>query len=93
MFCITNCHLACNACKKFLRGWFIVFFHFVQGFHFSVMISVPFDYRVTVRGQPDEDAVICTESKTYAIKSVGTSNSVFSYPHLVNLIKIQNVLM
>ncbi|KAK9911252.1 hypothetical protein M0R45_035173 [Rubus argutus] len=36
--------------------------------------------RVTVRGQPDEDAVICTESKTYAIKSVGTSNSVFLIP-------------
>lgn len=44
------------------------------------MISVLFVYRVTVRGQPDEDAVICTESKTYAIKSVGTSNSVFLIP-------------
>ncbi|ONI22184.1 hypothetical protein PRUPE_2G112500 [Prunus persica] len=36
--------------------------------------------RVTVRGQPEEDAVLCTESKTYAIKSVGTSNSVFLIP-------------
>ncbi|KAM1702607.1 hypothetical protein FF1_027884 [Malus domestica] len=36
--------------------------------------------RVTVRGQPNEDAVLCTESKTYAMKSVGTSNSVFLIP-------------
>ncbi|KAB2626945.1 sister chromatid cohesion protein DCC1-like [Pyrus ussuriensis x Pyrus communis] len=36
--------------------------------------------KVTVRGQPDEDAVLCTESKTYAMKSVGTSNSLFLIP-------------
>ncbi|KAG9140644.1 hypothetical protein Leryth_006841 [Lithospermum erythrorhizon] len=36
--------------------------------------------RVTVRGQQDEDAVLCTESKTYAVKFVGTSNSVFLMP-------------
>ncbi|PON56733.1 Sister chromatid cohesion protein Dcc [Parasponia andersonii] len=36
--------------------------------------------RVVVRGQPDEDAVLCTQSKTYAIKFVGTSNSVFLIP-------------
>ncbi|GLT92862.1 hypothetical protein SLE2022_106740 [Rubroshorea leprosula] len=36
--------------------------------------------RVTLRGQPDEEAVLCTKSKTYAIKFVGTSNSVFLIP-------------
>ncbi|KAF3446984.1 hypothetical protein FNV43_RR12164 [Rhamnella rubrinervis] len=36
--------------------------------------------RVVVRGQPDEDSVLCTQSKTYAIKFVGTSNSVFLVP-------------
>ncbi|PIN12591.1 hypothetical protein CDL12_14792 [Handroanthus impetiginosus] len=36
--------------------------------------------RVTLRGQPDEDAVLCTASKTYAVKFVGTSNSVFLIP-------------
>ncbi|KAL3651143.1 hypothetical protein CASFOL_007546 [Castilleja foliolosa] len=36
--------------------------------------------RVTLRGQPDEDAVLCTSSKTYAVKFVGTSNSVFLIP-------------
>ncbi|KAK8680967.1 hypothetical protein V6N13_109901 [Hibiscus sabdariffa] len=36
--------------------------------------------RVTLRGQPDEDAVLCTKSKTYSIKFVGTSNSVFLVP-------------
>ncbi|XP_022897244.1 sister chromatid cohesion protein DCC1-like [Olea europaea var. sylvestris] len=36
--------------------------------------------RVTIRGQPDEDAVLCTQSKTYALKYVGTSNSVLLIP-------------
>lgn len=36
--------------------------------------------RVTLRGQPDEEAVLCTKSKTYAIKFVGTSNSVYLVP-------------
>ncbi|KAL3651152.1 hypothetical protein CASFOL_007555 [Castilleja foliolosa] len=36
--------------------------------------------RVTLRGQRDEDAVLCTSSKTYAVKFVGTSNSVFLIP-------------
>lgn len=35
---------------------------------------------MTLRGQPDEDAVLCTASKTYAVKFVGTSNSVFLIP-------------
>lgn len=33
-----------------------------------------------MRGQTDEDAVLCTQSKTYAIKFVGTSNSAFLIP-------------
>ncbi|KAK2968502.1 hypothetical protein RJ640_027552 [Escallonia rubra] len=37
-------------------------------------------HRVSFRGQPDEDAVLCTRSKTYAVKFVGTSNSVFLIP-------------
>ncbi|XP_047951178.1 sister chromatid cohesion protein DCC1 [Salvia hispanica] len=36
--------------------------------------------RVTLRGQPDEDAVLCTSSKTYAVKFVGTSNSMLLIP-------------
>ncbi|XP_021751286.1 sister chromatid cohesion protein DCC1-like [Chenopodium quinoa] len=36
--------------------------------------------RVSLRGEPDEDAVFCTQSKTYAIKFVGNSNSVFLIP-------------
>lgn len=36
--------------------------------------------RVTIRGQPDEDAVLCTLSSTYSMKFVGTSNSVFLIP-------------
>lgn len=37
---------------------------------------------MTLRGQPDEDAVLCTRSKTYAVKFVGTSNSVLLIPPL-----------
>ncbi|KAK9051616.1 hypothetical protein SSX86_028243 [Deinandra increscens subsp. villosa] len=36
--------------------------------------------RVSLRGEPNEDAVLCTKSKTYAVKFVGTSNSVFLVP-------------
>ncbi|KAM0849333.1 hypothetical protein ACQ4PT_053781 [Festuca glaucescens] len=36
--------------------------------------------RVTVRGRPEEDAVLCTPSATYAMKFVGTSNSMFLIP-------------
>lgn len=36
--------------------------------------------RVSLRGDPDEEAVLCTKSKTYAVKFVGTSNSVFLIP-------------
>ncbi|MQL95346.1 hypothetical protein Taro_028011 [Colocasia esculenta] len=38
------------------------------------------DQRVTIRGQPDEDAVLCTASATYALKFVGTSNTVCLVP-------------
>ncbi|XP_012568768.2 uncharacterized protein [Cicer arietinum] len=36
--------------------------------------------RVVLRGQPEEDAVLCTQSKTYGMKFVGTSNSVLLVP-------------
>ncbi|KAK9094521.1 hypothetical protein Scep_025990 [Stephania cephalantha] len=36
--------------------------------------------RVTIRGEPDEEAVLCTPAVTYALKYVGTSNSVFLIP-------------
>ncbi|XP_020262810.1 sister chromatid cohesion protein DCC1, partial [Asparagus officinalis] len=36
--------------------------------------------RVTIRGQPHEEAVLCSPSSTYAMKFVGTSNSVFLIP-------------
>ncbi|KAK4767111.1 hypothetical protein SAY86_014861 [Trapa natans] len=39
-----------------------------------------FNQRVFIRGQPDDDAVLCTQSKTYAVKFVGTSNSVCLVP-------------
>lgn len=35
---------------------------------------------MVLRGQPDEDAVLCTPSRTYAMKFVGTSNSVLLVP-------------
>ncbi|XP_031490670.1 uncharacterized protein LOC116257816 [Nymphaea colorata] len=38
------------------------------------------DDRVVIRGEPDEEAVLCTSSKTYALKFVSTSNSVFLVP-------------
>ncbi|KAF9625120.1 hypothetical protein IFM89_019209 [Coptis chinensis] len=36
--------------------------------------------RVTIRGNVEEDAVLCTPSTTYALKFVGTTNSVFLIP-------------
>ena len=36
--------------------------------------------RVTIHGRPDEEAVLCTSSKTYAIKFVATSNSIYLIP-------------
>lgn len=42
--------------------------------------SVYYVNRVSLRGEPNEEAVFCTQSKTYAIKFVGTSNSVFLVP-------------
>ncbi|TKV90244.1 hypothetical protein SEVIR_9G015900v4 [Setaria viridis] len=36
--------------------------------------------RVTIRGRPDEEAVLCTPSATYSMKFVGTSNSMFLIP-------------
>ncbi|CAH8354126.1 unnamed protein product [Eruca vesicaria subsp. sativa] len=44
------------------------------------LVSDIFNERVTLRGLPDEDAVLCTKSKTYAIKFVGNSNSMFLIP-------------
>lgn len=38
--------------------------------------------RVSIRGHPEEDAVFCTQSKTYGIKYVGTSNSALLIPPL-----------
>ncbi|KAK1318597.1 hypothetical protein QJS10_CPB04g01951 [Acorus calamus] len=44
------------------------------------LLSNILHHRVTMRGQPDEEAVLCTDSKTYAIKFVGTSNSMLLVP-------------
>ncbi|CAA7050607.1 unnamed protein product [Microthlaspi erraticum] len=44
------------------------------------LISDIFNNRVTLRGLADEDAVLCTKSKTYAVKFVGNSNSMFLIP-------------
>ncbi|KAI3896528.1 hypothetical protein MKW92_011097 [Papaver armeniacum] len=40
--------------------------------------------RVTVRGECNEEAVLCTSSTTYAIKYVGNSNSIFLIPPFEN---------
>lgn len=40
--------------------------------------------RVMIRGQADEDAVVCTPSTTYALKSVSTSNTIFLIPPAPN---------
>ena len=34
------------------------------------------EHRLTIKGQPNEDAVLCTNDKTYALRSVALSNSV-----------------
>ncbi|KAF8013891.1 hypothetical protein BT93_I1679 [Corymbia citriodora subsp. variegata] len=39
-----------------------------------------FHHRVFLRGHPDENAAFCTQSKTYTMKFVGTSNSVLLIP-------------
>ncbi|KAL3537148.1 hypothetical protein ACH5RR_000514 [Cinchona calisaya] len=44
------------------------------------LLSDILDQKVTLRGQPNEDAVLCTPSKTYVVKFVGTSNSVLLIP-------------
>ncbi|KAJ0110640.1 hypothetical protein Patl1_00025 [Pistacia atlantica] len=49
-----------------------------------------FHQRVSLRGERSEDAVLCTQSKTYSIKFVGTSNSVFLTPPLDNSILYEN---
>lgn len=50
-------------------------------FVLSIQLVLFFDFhRVTLRGKLDEDAVLCTSSKTYAVKFVGTSNSMFLIP-------------
>ncbi|XP_058099213.1 uncharacterized protein LOC131243711 [Magnolia sinica] len=36
--------------------------------------------QVSIRGHPDDDAVLCTPSSTYALKSVSTSNNLFLIP-------------
>jgi sister chromatid cohesion protein DCC1 len=33
-------------------------------------------HRFTIKGQPNEDAVLCTSDKTYALRSVTLSNTV-----------------
>ncbi|KAM0947210.1 putative sister chromatid cohesion protein Dcc1 [Dioscorea sansibarensis] len=38
------------------------------------------NHRTCIRGQPDEDAVFCTPTATYAMKFVGTSNTVLLIP-------------
>lgn len=43
-----------------------------------------------MRGEHSEDAVLCTQSKTYSIKFVGTSNSVFLIPPLDNSTLYEN---
>lgn len=46
----------------------------------DVVLAEIMQHGVTIRGSPDEEAVLCTSSKTYAIKFVATSNSVFLIP-------------
>ncbi|KAH9308279.1 hypothetical protein KI387_036190, partial [Taxus chinensis] len=46
----------------------------------DTMLNHILDNRVTIRGNFDEEALLCTPSKTYAIKFVSTTNSVFLMP-------------
>ncbi|GLJ26416.1 hypothetical protein SUGI_0509390 [Cryptomeria japonica] len=46
----------------------------------DVIFDQILDNRVTIRGSPDEEALLCTSSKTYAIKFVSTTNSVLLLP-------------
>lgn len=56
---------------------------FIESSGFQLFVTQYYSFffsRVTIRGQVDEDAVLCTQSKTYVMKFVGTSNSVFLVP-------------
>lgn len=73
-----------NNCK-------LTFYNFIHFFTFLLFLLIFNLYpRVSLRGEQSEDAVLCTQSKTYSIKFVGTSNSVFLIPPVDNLTLYEN---
>ena len=41
-------------------------------------------FRVIIRGDTDDDSVLCTESATYDLRAADTSNSLLIVPELSN---------
>ena len=46
-------------------------------------ILILLSYRVVIRGEPHEHAVLCTDDRTYDIKVAETSNSLLLCPSLI----------
>ena len=47
--------------------------------YYEVMVLV---YRLFIRGDPKEEAVLCTEDKTYELRVADTSNALLTVPSL-----------
>ena len=54
--------------------------HVVQKVHLIIIIMSHF--RVVIRGDPDEEAVLCTEDKTFELRVADTSNALLVAPSL-----------
>ena len=53
------------------------------------------DFSLTIKGGPEDDAVLCTSDRTYNIRSVTLSNSILvvsSIPHIEDQVVIQDSL-
>lgn len=48
------------------------------------------DFRLIIRGRPEDFIVACTKDKTYQVKEVESSNSLVLLPNLVNLENSKN---
>lgn len=52
--------------------------HHLGPAHFDILLFCCCS--VHIKGEPDEEAVLCTSNKTYAVKFVGSSNTMFMVP-------------
>lgn len=43
--------------------------------YYSVFQSLIWKHRLTIKGDPNEDAVLCSAEKTYGLRSIGLSNT------------------